>query len=166
MSNIRTALAALAICGAVQTAKAAGPALGAGFYASKSVVASNNGASSCNAVGLAQDAAVVSELAYPGDGKTGLTDYTSPNGSVLLEACRGFAAIPATGLDGFSSTATCSFTTTQSAYAESGVSFAFTAKTIDQNASIGTTTISYPSTAGIGAGCTASLNTTLVRTGR
>ncbi len=156
---IGAAVLGLAFAG---TANAA-PKLSAGIYASTGQVASNNGAATCSAVGLTTGAANNSVLTYPGSGK-GLTIYVP--GAGLLQLCSGFPSVPKKGLDGFKATASCAiYSINGNAPAES-VNFSFTSTVTDASSGVGTTTISIPLTSPIGAGCTATVNTTIVRAGK
>ena len=155
---IGAAVLGLAFVGSAQAAK-----LTAGIYASTGTVASNNGSANCAAVGLSTGAANNSVLSYPGTGK-GLAIYVP--GSGLLQLCSGFPSVPAKGLNGFKATASCAIYSINGNAPAEPVDFAFTSTATDVNSGVGTTTISIPTTSPIGSGCSAVVNTTIVRTGK
>ena len=164
MKNTILSLAAagLAFVGATATASAA--ALTPGQYASTGTVASNNGSANCSAVGLTPGAANDSIITFPGNGKAGFTLYVPLSGTI--ELCTGFGTIPASGLDGFSATASCAISTLNGNVPAQPVKFSFTSSVTDKNSAIGTTTVAIPATDAVGGGCTATVDTTIVRTGK
>ena len=167
MKKLSTGLFAAAIaCSAGASALAAnsGPKLVPGVYASTGQVASNNGSATCQAVNLTTGAANNSILHYTGAGKTGLTIYVPASG--LLELCSGFPATPTGGLNGFSATAQCAIYSINGNVPPEPVNFSFTSTPTDADSAVGTTTISIPATDPVGGGCTATVNTTIVRTGK
>ena len=141
---------------------AAAPKLAAGLYTSEGIVQSAT--SQCSAVGLSQGAGNFSIVKYPGEGKTGLTIYTPVGG--ILQLCTGFAAVPAGGLGSFTSNAKCTTYEESTTIPAETVNFAFTSTVEDANSAVGTTTVTIPVTAGLGGGCTAKINTTIVRSGK
>ncbi len=166
MKNTMLGLAAasFAIVGAAASAGAATPVLTIGQYASTGTVASNNGSANCTAVGLTKGAANDSVITFPGDGKAGFTLYVPLSGT--LELCTGFGTVPAGGLNGFSATANCAIDTINGSIPAQPVKFSFTSTVTDKNSSIGTTTVAIPATNTVGGGCTATVDTTIVRTGK
>ena len=156
---IGAAILGLTFVGSAQAAN-----LVKGVYASTGSVASNNGSPNCAAVGLSQGAANISVLSYPGAGKKGLTIYVP--GAGLLQLCSGFAAVPAGGLNNFSSPASCAIYSINGNAPAETVNFSFTSTVTDANSGVGTTTIAIPATSPIGSGCTATVNTTIVRSGK
>ena len=165
MKNTLLSLAAagFAMTGVMATANAA-TVLTAGQYASTGKVASNNGSANCAAVGLSSGAAILSVLTFPGDGKSGFAIYTGGGG--LLQLCNSFPAVPAGGLNGFSATAKCAIDSLNGSVPAQPVNFAFTSTVTDKNSGIGTTTVSIPATNSVGGGCMATIDTTIVRTGK
>lgn len=158
-------LAVAAACSVGASAfAAAAPKLATGLYATTGQVASNNGSPNCSAVNLTTGAANDSVLKYPGEGKAGLTVYVP--GSGLLQLCNGFPAVPAGGLNGFSATASCAIYTINGNVPAQPVTFSFTSTTTDADSAVGTTTVAIPATDAVGGGCTATINTTIVRTGK
>ena len=148
------------------TAGAASAAtLAAGQYSSVGIVASNNGSPNCAAVGLNTNAAVTSFLKYPGAGKTGFTIYTVPFGGGL-QLCTGFPAVPAGGINGFSATAKCAIDSIGGNVPAQPVNFTFTNTVTDANSGVGTTQVSIPASDAVGGGCNATIDTTIVRTGK
>ncbi len=133
----------------------------AGLYGSYGVVASAT--SQCSAVGLSQGSGNFSEFKFPGDGKSGFTLYTPAFG--ILQLCSGFAAIPAGGLNGYTSNAQCATFGSLTLPAET-VNFKFTSTMTDANSGVGSTTITIPAADPVGGGCTATVNTAVVRTGK
>ena len=164
MNNVILGLAAAGFAFVGATANAATPVLTAGQYASTGTVASNNGSANCGAVGLTQGAANDSVITFPGDGKAGFTLYVPLSGTI--ELCTGFGTVPAGGLNGFSATASCAITTLNGSIPAQPVKFSFTSTVTDKNSAIGTTTVAIPATDAVGGGCTATVNTTIVRTGK
>ena len=152
-----------AAAGVLMAVSANAATLSAGQYDSYGSVTSNNGASTCAGAGLSQGSTVISALTYPGIGKTGFTLYTVP-GPGIIQLCTKFPAIPAGGLNGFKASGTCTVYLTSGTVPPSSVSFSFTGKVTDAKSSVGTTTVTIPATSAVGAGCTATLNTTIVRT--
>ncbi len=134
----------------------------AGLYASYGTVATAT--SQCSAVGLAQGAGNFSEITFPGDGKTGLTIYSPASG--LLQLCNKFPAVPAGGLNGFSAKASCAIYSINGNIPAESVNFSFKQTPIDANSAVGTTTVTIPAADPVGGGCTATINTTTVRTGK
>ena len=165
MKNTILSLAAagFALVGATATASAA-TNLTPGQYASTGTVASNNGSPNCAAVGLTSGAANNSVITFPGNGKPGFTLYVPLSGT--LELCTGFGNVPAGGLNGFSATASCAIDTLNGNIPAQPVNFSFTSTVTDKNSAIGTTTVAIPATNTVGGGCTAKVNTTIVRTGK
>jgi hypothetical protein len=149
---------------AATAATAAAPVLVAGIYTSTGQVASNNGSAGCNAVGLTANAPNNSVINYPGASKAGFVLYVPSAGA--LQLCTGFKAIPAGGLNGFSSNASCAIYSVNGNIPAETVNFAFKATTTSANSGVGTTTVTIPATAPIGGGCTATVNTTIVRSGK
>ncbi len=146
------------------TAATAAPVLVAGIYASTGQVASNNGSAACAAVGLSANAANLSVINYPGASKAGFTLYVPSAG--LLQLCTGFKAIPAGGLNGYSSNASCAIYSVNGNIPAETVNFSFKATTTNANSGVGTTTVTIPATAPVGGGCTATINTSIVRSGK
>ena len=132
-----------------------------GLYGSYGVV--SQATSQCSAVGLSQGSGNFSEFKFPGDGKAGFTLYTPSFG--VLQLCNGFAAVPAGGLNGYTSNAQCTTYGTVSFPAET-VNFKFTSTMTDANSGVGSTTVTIPVTDPVGGGCTATVNTAVVRTGK
>ena len=163
MSRFVFGLAAAGLVLAAGTANAAAPALIAGIYESTGQVASNNGSSACAAVGLSANAPNLSVINYPGAGKTGFTLYVPSAG--LLQVCTGFKAIPAGGLNGYSSNASCAIYSVNGNIPAEVVNFAFTSTTANSQSGVGVTTVTIPTTAPIGGGCKAKINTSIVRAG-
>ena len=167
MKKLSTGLFAVAVaCSAVSASAlaAAAPKLVAGVYASTGQVASNNGSANCQAVNLTTGAANDSIVHYTGAGKAGFTIYVPASG--LLELCSGFPDIPAGGLNGFSANAQCAIYSINGNVPPETVNFSFTSTTTDADSAVGTTTITIPATDPVGGGCTATVNTTIVRTGK
>ena len=168
MNKLSTGLVAvgLACVGGALSANAATAAtvLTPGIYASTGQVASSNGAANCGAVNLTTGTTNDSILHYPGAGKAGLTIYVPAAG--LLELCSKFPAVPAGGLNGFSANAQCAIYSINGNIPAETVNFSFTSTTTDVNSGVGTTTITIPATDPVGGGCTATVNTTIVRTGK
>lgn len=162
MKSITIAAAALMVSAGVAIAA---PAQVPGIYTSAGIVTQDNGASSCSSVGLTKNSFVSSVLSYPGAGKTGLTLYTIPLPGVL-QLCTGFAAVPAGGLNNFTSNASCQVTSTSGSIPAETVNFSFTATAANANSGVGTTTVTIPSLDPVGGGCTATISNTLVRSGK
>ncbi len=156
--------AAALVCAGVASANAAAPVLVAGIYASTGSVTSTNGSSNCAAAGLTNGSPNTSVLDYPGAGKTGLRLYVPAAG--LLQLCTGFTAIPAGGLNGYSSNAKCAIYSVNGNIPAENVNFSFKATTADANSGVGSTTIAIPATSPVGGGCTAVVTTSIVRTGK
>jgi hypothetical protein len=161
MKNIRELLTASTAMLLGFTVAAQAAALAVGQYANTGTVATAT--SQCSAVGLAAGAANLSELTYPGAGKTGLALYVPASGS--LQLCTGFAAVPSTGLTNFSSAAKCGIYTLNGNIPPQTVNFTFKSTVINAFSSIGVTTISIPASDTIGGGCVATVDTTAVFTG-
>ena len=134
----------------------------AGLYGSYGAVASAT--SQCSAVGLSQGSGNFAELKYPGNGNSGLIIYTPAFG--ILQRCVGFAPVPAGGLNGYSSNASCATYSSGGNLPAEKVNFSFTSTTTDANSSYGTTTITIPASDPVGGGCTATINAAVVRTGK
>ena len=135
----------------------------AGIYASYGSVSSAT--SQCSSVGLQQGALPLNYVTYPGGGKKGLTIYTPTSGG-LLQLCNGFPAVPAGGLNGFSANAQCAIYSINGNIPAETVNFSFKQTPSDANSAVGTTTVTIPVTDPVGGGCTATINTTTVRTGK
>lgn len=155
------AVTSLAMVGTSGSAFAAA-GLAAGLYNSTGTVASAN--SNCAAVGLTAGATNNSVLEYPGAGKTGLEIWV-PSGGVLQQ-CTGFSAVPAGGLNGFSSSSQCAIYSINGNVPAATVTFSFTSSVTSPNSGVGTTTISISDTAPVGAGCVATVDTAIVRSGK
>jgi hypothetical protein len=140
---------------------ASAAALAVGQYLTTGTVTSAT--SQCSAVGLSANAANDSVLTYPGAGKTGLTIYVP--GSGVLQLCSGFPAVPTTGLTNFSATGKCAIYSTNGTIPAQPVTFDFKTTVINAFSSIGTTTISIPTTDTLGGGCTATVSTSTVFSG-
>jgi len=155
------AVAGLVLAGSAASANAA--SLAAATYASIGMVTASNGAN-CGQIGLTQGASSNSFVNYPGATKTGLTIYTPGPGN--LQLCTGFPAVPAGGLNGFNASANCGIYTVNGNAPPALVAFNFTSTVIDAKSAVGTTTVAIPVTAVLGAGCTATITNTIVRTGK
>lgn len=160
MSRMTVALVAASLMAVAGVANAAN--LSAGIYNSQGYVVSAT--SQCSAVGLSQGAGNFSIFRYPGASKSGFTLYSPAFG--VLQLCSGFSAVPAGGLNGYNSNASCTTYSAGGTIPAETVNFAFTATTTDANSGVGTTTITIPANAPVGGGCTATVNTAVVRSGK
>jgi hypothetical protein len=138
--------------------------LTAGQYQSTGTVASNNGSANCAAVGLTKGAANNAIVTYPGAGKTGFELYVPSSG--LIQLCLDFPAVPAGGINNFSATAKCAIDSINGDLPAQTVDFKFTNTVVNANSGIGTTTITIPATDAVGGGCSAVVDTTIVRVGK
>ncbi len=187
-SMIKSAmLAGAMLVAGTAAAAAAGTILNvAGNYKSTGTVVSTNSdptaspnpGANCAALGLVAGNSNNSVFHYPGPNNTGFSlyvgksDYASGAVTTALQLCNGFPAVPAAGLNGWTPSATCAISVSGNGGAVTnlpgtmGVNFAFTSTTQNANTSIGTTTISIPTTAPVGGGCTATVSTVAVRVGK
>ncbi len=155
---------AAATAGLFTAAAAQAAGLNAGQYQSTGTVASNNGSANCAAVGFTKGAANNSIVTYPGTGKLGFEIYVPASG--LLQLCSNFPAVPAGGINNFSAAAKCAIYSINGNLPAQTVNFSFTNTVTNANSGVGTTTISIPVTDAVGGGCTATVNTTIVRVGK
>jgi hypothetical protein len=190
-SILNSALLASAVLVAGATAASAQTVVATpGLYQSTGTVVSTNNnptaspnpGANCATLGLVPGASNNSIFSYPGAGKLGFSLYVPRSSastatgslvvSTLLQLCNGFPATPTTGLNGWAPTATCDIyvsgngATPVTLPITHGVTFAFVSATEDANTAIGTTTITIPSTAAVGAGCQAVVSTVTTRTGK
>ena len=159
MTRFMCVLAAVAF--AVGTADAA--SLTHGLYSLVGRVASSNGNPNCAHLGLSLNSAINTVIAYPQAGKGGFQLYVPTPGAE--QYCTSFLKQPTAGLNGYKTTATCNiYTLAGDQVPAPGVSFAFTARTIDSNTAIGTVKVAIPLNA-VGGGCVAVIDVTYVRSG-
>lgn len=152
----------LAACGLIGFAgNACAQSLTTGIYASTGTVASAN--SNCAAVGIAAGGSNNSVLKYPGAGAAGL-EIWNPAGGVLQQ-CLNFKAVPAGGLNGFTSASKCAIYSINGNVPAATVTFSFTSTPTSTNSAVGTTTLTIASNAPVGAGCVATIDTAIVRSG-
>ncbi len=161
-------LLGLAAAGLLSSTSAFAANLGTGTFASTGTVASNNdstpGAGPCHQVGLDAGSANLSTIVYPGAGKSGFLLYVGSSG--VLQLCNAFPATPSTGIASWNPTATCQILTVNGNAPANPVTFTFTNTVTDGYSALGQTMVSIPPTAVFGAGCQATIVTTLVRSGR
>ena len=83
-----------------------------------------------------------------------------------LQLCNTFATVPAGGLNGYTSVAQCSLSGLNGSVPPQPVTFQFSTTTTDANTAYGTTSVSIPNTNILGAGCIATIATSIVRSGK
>ena len=159
-------LLGLAAAGLLATATAQAttpPVLIAGIYATNGVVTAVNDAAKCGGAFIGLGGPVTSTIVYvPGKIGSTLSTYGAFNAGGYVQHCTFGSAFNFSGA--YNGTCT-TFLAGTGAGTSTVVPFTLTSTAIDTHTAIGSATLSIPSTASAGAGCTATVATVLVYTG-
>ena len=164
----RSVTSVLAACAVILPSAAIATDLIPSFYSASSFVRSAT--PQCSSLGLSSGHTFNFSFYYPGKNNNGLILYYSASG--ILQICNVLSAVPAGGLSGFSSEASCTTHSVSGDLPSETIGLSFTGVQTDNAgvgsdgySGVGTLTFVIPASAGSGGGCTAVLNTAVVRTG-